>query len=283
MAFNIKDRVAKAAQTKDHATASSGGDYAPHEKGRPNLRFVGYYELGLHEETHGKAKGKVQPKVSLVFELSGPKWQPREVDGVKVPLTMKLDLNLSTNEKAWFYKIFKAMNAAHGNKYKYMPEMLGLEFRGEIEHSEPKGDNKRVYANLKYDSISKAQKYDDDKGEYVAVTVDPPLSPLKGFIWDDACPEMWDDIFIPGEYPERKNDAGEVTHPAKSKNYWQLLIASAKNFKGCPIYDYAEGKIDKAALAAMQDTLGTGDEDSVPDTGGDQSTPERADPLAGVA
>jgi hypothetical protein len=43
-------------------------------------------------------------------------------------------------------------------------------------------------------------------------------------------------LFIEGEYPERKDDKGNVTAPAKSKNVFQNTIKNAVNFRGSPIY-----------------------------------------------
>jgi hypothetical protein len=43
-------------------------------------------------------------------------------------------------------------------------------------------------------------------------------------------------LFIEGEYPERKDDKGNVTSPARSKNVFQNAIKNAVNFKGSPIY-----------------------------------------------
>jgi hypothetical protein len=285
MAFDLKSKIKQAALTKDQTQSQSGGFELP-EEGRPNLRFVQYYDLGQHEEQSGQYKGKVNTKVRLFFELSGPKWKPKEVEGKLVPTLMYVDLNYSLNEKAGFFKLFTRMNAAHGGQFKYMPEMLGLEFKGQIKHREgtkkDKSGKARVYANLLHDTIGRAEKEDDD-GNMVAVKVDPPLTELKAFLWEDACPEMWDDIFIPGEYPERKDDDGKVIRAAQSKNVIQLTIASALNFKGCPIYDYASGKVNKDDLAKMQESLGLDDEvegDDTPAAG--QTTPDRTDPLPGV-
>jgi hypothetical protein len=277
--FNIKDVAAAAAKTTDMTKATAGGgDYQPPAVGHPNLRFVGYFELGDHEEKFGVAKGKVKKKVQLVFELSGPKYPARDTDGGKVPVRMSIDMTLSLNEKATFFKTFKAMNDAHGGKATHIAELLGAEFKGTVEHKEKEAQGKkRTYANLV--NIRKAEIEDPDSGEMRPVKVDPPLTEIKGFIWDFATPEMWDSIFIPGEYEERKNDKGEVTAPAKSKNVIQLKIASALNFKACPIFDYAKGKIkaeDLAALDAALDESGAGDAD-------DEAKPDRPDPMADVA
>lgn len=254
MAFNIRNMVADVAKTAPNMNEaqSGGGGYTPPEAGFVRLRFVGYYELGQHEEKFGVAKGKIKNKVRLVFELSGPKHAPREVDGQKVPQRMSVDLTMSLNEKAGFFKLFKAMN--HSGKHTHMAEMLGEEFVGTVVHKEKgEGQSKKVYANLKDVRAPFIDSLNEETGEVTKkrIAVDPALSEIKGFLWDHATPEMWDSIFIEGEWEEKRNDKGEVTHPARSKNTLQLLIMSAVNFKGSPIYDYATGKVKKEDAAAM--------------------------------
>lgn len=273
MAFNIGAAVAAAAQNTNMNDAQKGGGYTPPEAGFVRLRLVGYYEIGQHIEQHGQAKGKVKPKVKLVFELSGPKHQPKETDGGKVPLRMTVDMTLSLNEKATFYKLFKGMN--HTGKHVHMAQMLGEAFVGKVEH---KKVGEKTYANLIDIRAPYIEQVNVEEGTttQVPVNVDPPLSEIKGFIWDHAVPEMWDSIFIEGEWEEKKDDKGNVTHPAKSKNTLQLQIMSAVNFKGCPIYDYANGKVKKedvAAMAAEIASIGTNPEQE----------PAAEDALAGVA
>jgi hypothetical protein len=103
---------------------------------------------------------------------------------------------------------------------------------------------------------------------------------------------MWDTLFIDGEYPERKNDKGEVTAPAKSRNQFQLKIAAAKNYKGSPIQVLlAEGGKELAAMAEdMVDDV-PGDEDEAPAqkpttkpaAAAQVKRASKGDPLAGVA
>lgn len=272
MAFNIKDRVKDAAKQTNMTEATTGGGYTPPEAGHPLLRFVGYYELGQHKEEFGEFKGKINTKVQLVFELHGPKYPPVEVDGVKTPIRMKMDLNLSLNEKAALFKLFKVMNAAYGNKFTHIAELLGEGFKGTVEHKvKKKGEKSVTYANLV--NIRKAEIEDEETGTMKPQIVPPALSEIKGFLWDQADMEMWNDIFIPGEYPERKNDKDEVTAPARSKNVIQQQIMKAINFKGLPIYGLIKANMteaDEAALSAsVADLDNADDREAVSDPSGD--------------
>lgn len=279
MSFDYASAVAAAAKQTDMNKASKGGEgYQPPAKGLARLRFVGYIECGKHkDEWNGQVK--IKEKVKLIFELSGPKHAPREIDGNKIPHRITIEENLSLNEKAWFYKIFKAMN--YSGEATHIAQLLGQEFLGEIVHKTSKRGN--VYATLKGDTgytIRAPYVEDPETGETRKVPAGPQLSEIRCFLWDYASKEMWDSIFIEGHYDEEKNDAGEVVRPARSKNVFQEQIRAAVNFEGSPIAEILEGsalgiaepeQADAAQYPAPADGAGSGTE-----TG-------EADPLAGIS
>lgn len=262
MAYDINAMMSQVADKgKDQTKASSGGggDYVPPAAGFVRLRFVGYFETGKHA-SQWQGKEKTSDQVQLVFELSGPKHPPREFDGGKEPLRMTMKETLSLSEKAWFYKTFSAMNWE--GKAKHMVQLLGQDFVGEIEHvTKGEGTNAKTYANIKRGSVRKPFVANIETGEDQRVPVEAPLTAIKAFVVDFSTPEMWDSIFIGGEYPEKKDEkTGAVTRAAKSKNVIQAEIAASLNFKGMPIYDYAVGKFtkeDKVALDGAMDAVGT--------------------------
>lgn len=264
---NLNALLNKVAATgKDMTQSEKGGGYTLPAAGPARLRFVGYYELGK-EEYLFKGTKKVANQVELVFELSGPKHPPRDTDNGPVPLRVVMKESLSLNEKAHFFKLFTAMNAAHGNTAKHIVQLIGKEFLGTIIHRKS-GD--KEYANIERGSVRKAVRLDEEDKE-VLIPVDPPLSELKAFVWDYADAEMWDSIRIDGMYEERKDDNGVVTAPARSKNVIQERIMQAINFKSCPIYDYAMGKVSpedqarmEAELPGVQEREADEDDDGVP-------------------
>lgn len=230
--------AAGADQTK--AKEGGGGDYQPPVVGPTRLRFVGYIELGKQEGTFQGAP-TVKNKVTLLFELSGPKHPPKDVDGTKYPHIVKVEETLSLSPKANFFKLFQTMNYA--GKAQHMIQLLGESFKGEIVHREIKGRDGRniVFANLKRGSIA-PPRYEavdpetgEPTGEYKVLPVAPAISPLRAFLWDHADKAQWDSLFIDGEYPAETNDAGEVVRPARSKNVWQETIRDAVNFDGSPV------------------------------------------------
>lgn len=243
----IKELADKAAaQGKDMNEAQTGGgDYTPPEAGPTRLRFVAYVELGKQAVTYqGKPNG-FKDKALLVFELSGPKHKPAEVNGKLVPLRIGIELPVSLNEKAHFYKLFRALN--HAGKATHIAQLLGEAYKGTVVHRKYKGrDGKeRVEAEL-FDKAKgvytiEAPRYevvneDGPTGEFKMLPVDPAISPVRLFLWDYADKEQWDSLFIDGEYPERKDKEGKVVAPAKSKNVLQAKVRLASNFKGSPVY-----------------------------------------------
>lgn len=246
---------------------SGGGTYTPPAEGHPRLRLVGYYELGEHTEQTGEYAGKKKEEVDLVFELSGKLWEPEDVNGTIIPKRMTLNLNRSLNEKAKFFKLFKVMNEAHGNQATTMVELLGKEFLGTIKHTKGKRDPKKTFANL--DNIRKAEGMDAE-GETFPLKVDPPLTELKMFVWDIADIDDWNSIFIDGEYPERKDEAGVVTHKAKSKNVIQDKILASNKFDTLPVAALIRAGVSAEDQQSMDDALGGED---APDAADVDDTP----------
>lgn len=250
MAFNIADEVAEEAATGvDMTKGEEGGGYTPPANKIANLRFVGYYEIGEHEEDEFGANGQKtggkrnRNKVHLVFELSGPNHKPNvDKDGNKRPQFITVKETKSLNIKANFFKLFSKMNGAHGNQAKTMAQLLGKEFRAQVYHKTSKIAGKDVvFANLKgaIDTMPQGEGYairkaerEDEEGNMVPVVVDPAVTPVSGFLWDRASKEMWDSIYIAGEFEAKydEKDPTKLIRPAKSKNLFQNLILQAKNF-----------------------------------------------------
>lgn len=276
---NLLSKIAD--QGKDHSVASaSGGDFEPAAAGLTGARLVGYYELGQHEEDYQGVKKKIN-KVQLVFELIGKKHPPKEVDGVKYPVRLSTDLAISTSDRAKFFQIFSRCRTDEKN----FVQLIGKPFLLEVTHTKKKrGDKEVTYANINRDSIRKPVVQvpnGDGEIEDQPYEVAPAITDLKVFVWDFADAEMWDSIFIAGQYDERKDDKGAVTAPARSKNRIQLEIASALNFKSLPCYDYAASKLAGDGAVSREDA------ESLDNEIGDAERPARTaedpdDPMKGV-
>lgn len=301
----LADKVV--AEGADQTVAKTGGAGAePPAAGPCNLRLVAYIELGKHEKEF-QGKKKTNEQVTLVFEVSGKNHPPIETDNGTFPHRITVTENLSLNEKARFFKLFQLLN--YKGTAKHAAQLLGEAFRGKIIHREyTKRDGSKGIAADIFDkklgaytiTPPRVEVTDEDgqpTGEYREVKVAPALSDLRCFIWNHADLEQWASIFIEGEYEERRNEAGEVTSPARSKNQFQLKIRSALNFTGSPI----DGLLKDGGVALDLPADGVVDEDDGADDGADEDTPVEApakpvaarkpptkgaakgDPLAGIA
>lgn len=267
--------AAGADQTK--VTTGGGGDYTPPAAGPASLRFVAYIEVGKQKKKV-QGKEKIQNEVHLAFELSGRNHPPTVLDdGTKRPHIIWLKENLSLNEKARFKKLFARMN--YKGEAQHLVQLLGEAFRGDVIHRTWKGaDGKeRTEAEL-YNKAEGTftiraprspildEETGEDTGEFRVIKVDPPITPVKAFLWEHCDMDQWNSLFIDGEWPERKDDKGVVTAPAKSKNVLQNRIKLAVNFKGSPMYNLLAtngGSLDiPDAESGVEEDDGSTDDDT---------------------
>jgi hypothetical protein len=83
---------------------------------------------------------------------------------------------------------------------------------------------------------SPAKVRDETTGEVWAVDVAEPVSRLGMFVWESADLSDWHDLYIPGEWPEWKDErTGEVLSAAQSKNFIQEKIMRAENWPEHPL------------------------------------------------
>lgn len=242
MAIDFKALGAKAASEGADQTkaVSGGGDFEPAAAGPCLLRFVGYVEIGKQKGTF-QGKPTVKEKVQLIFELVGKRHPPTETkDGVKIPQRITIEESYSLNEKANFFKLFQRLN--YRQDAQHIVQLLGEGFKGEVFHDtwKDKQGKDRITATLKGPagySIAPPRKEDEDSETgWVDVAVPQALSEPRCFLWQQADLNQWASLYIEGEYPERKDDKGVVTAPARSKNVFQNKIKAAVNFQGSPIY-----------------------------------------------
>lgn len=275
MTFDITAAVQQAAQqgpNMNEAQKGGGGAYVPPAEGLCRLRLVGYVEGGKQRHEYQGAVS-YKDKVKLIFELSGPKHQPRQMeDGTLIPFRITVTETLSLSEKANFYKLFKAMN--YDGQATHMAQMLGREFLGTVHHVQTKRGGTLALLKGPQGYTVRSPYYEDpNTGTRHHIEADPQMSETRCFLWEFPSKAMWDSLYIEGEYEERKDDQGNVTAPAKSKNIFQTWIMEASNWATSPMADLLKGEVDipdDATVApAVSDMPPWGDE-------------EANDPLAGI-
>lgn len=224
--------VAQASQNVDMSVASSGGgEYTPPAAGKAIATLVGYVELGKHLRKSAQYGDKIVDNVELVFELSGAAWPVKDVNGEKIPDRITVKVTRSLSEKSKLFKLFSKMN--HGKSATHIAQLIGQHFLVDITHNESNGT---TYANLNIETVAPPVLSNPLTGAQDAVPAPVVYSEPRVFLWDYCNLDMWSSLFIDGEYAERKDDKGKVTHPAKSKNKFQNMIKEAVNFEGSPIH-----------------------------------------------
>lgn len=211
-------------------TGGGGGEYVPPAEGVTRLRLVGYIETGVHTTNSPRYGTKTKAKATLLFELSGPKHEPKVLDdGRKIPHVIPISLNIGTHEKSLYGKLFRKI-AADFPDTKHYTQLLGEAFLGTVVHRtfKRRDGTEGVIADLKDDqgyTIRGTTYEDPETGDLRKAKVAEPISEPRVFVWDYATLEQWDSLFIDGTY-----DNGDT------KNKWQEQIKSAENFQGSPIY-----------------------------------------------
>lgn len=288
MSFNIQDAIRQAAEQGPNMNeAQQGGgsfEYQPPAEGVCLATLVGYIETGkVLDEKYNKVKDTVQ----LIFELAGGKNQPRELeDGTKIPHRVTLNMTLSLNEKANFYKLFRKLN--YKGTAKHMAELLDNYWLVTVRHR--KGKDGRVFANL--DDVDRNYTFrppvriegDELAGTAKQIPIDKPerLSELRLFLWDFPSKEMWDSLFIDGTYEERKDDSGKVIAPARSKNVIQNRIMAATNWATSPMAEIlaAGGDLNLDPLSTSASSSASTEPEAPAPAAGPADADE--DPLAGL-
>ena len=285
-AIDFKALGAKAAAEGANQTVAKsggGGDYEPPAAGPGLARLVGYVEIGKQKGTF-KGAPAVKEKVMLIFELTGKR---HAVADDQQPHRVTITESYSLNEKANFFKLFQRMN--YRQDAEHMVQLLGEGYRVEVFHDKWVGKDGKERIDVTFKgpggyTIAPPRKEDEDSETgWVDVAVPPARSQLRCFLWEQADLQQWGSLFIEGEYPERKNDKGEVIAPAKSKNVLQHKVMSAVNFEGSPIHTLLLADGAKLDLPAVGEEDERGEEENVTHAAGQSVAASAPTAPAGVS
>lgn len=223
---NILALAQMAGKADDHSLVRTG--FAPAQKGRCTVRLRGYVEVGVHKPTNPTHKNR--EIVHLIFEVNTPQHMITE-DNVTKPREIVVRTPKAHSGNAGFPRLFNALNAAHGNRYHHIGEMLGQAWCAEIFHSEP-DSNGRIWENFDNDKVWSFKPTSGENWDGSPYSVDVP--PLYGepmfFVFDNDgvtdpthIKALWDSIYIGGTRSSEKNGQTIET----SKNYYQELIRAS--------------------------------------------------------
>lgn len=293
MTFDLSSIVEQAANESvdmSEASKGGGGGSTPPAAGTCIATLVGYIELGrrLKKGYKGGADKKLR-KARWIFELAGgTNPHTKNEDGTQT-YAKRITVNTwlpepgkQPSDKSGFFKLFSALNYAKDPAVKIPAQLLGKHVKVivSVEEFTPEGGDL-----IQYGSIGNAldgfritpPRIDivgDDgmpTGEFRMINAPEVISQQRCFLWDYATQQMWDSLFIEGEYEAVEAKDGKPARPAKSKNVIQEEIKQALDWTG----------------SKMQSLLADGGELDVTDLeGGDiagnANGSAAEDPLAGM-
>lgn len=269
--FNLNAIVEQAAaESVDLTEASKGGGGAtPPAAGTCIATLVGYIELGrrVKKGYKGAADKKVR-KARWIFELAGgTNPHTKNEEGVKFAKRITVNTWLpepgkKASDKSGFYKLFSALNHAKDPAIRIPAQMLGAHVKVIVSQEKftPNGGDEITYGSIGSAQdgfrISPAQidiTGDDGMptGEVRIIPAPEVISSQRCFLWEYATQEMWDSLFIDGEYEAVEAADGKPARPAKSKNVIQLEIKEALDWVGSPMQQILSdgGELDTEELA----------------------------------
>lgn len=267
--FDLDAIVEQAAnESVDLSEASKGGGGAtPPAAGVCIATLIGYIELGrrIKKGFKGAADKKVR-KARWIFELAGGV-NPHTKNDEGVVFVKRITVHTwlpekgkQASDKSGFYKLFSALNADKAAKIP--AQLLGKHVKVIVSAEEftPEGGGDPI----KYGSIGTAQEgfrispaqidLTDEAGmptgQVKLIPAPEVISSQRCFLWDYANQQMWDSLFIEGEYEAVEAADGKAARPAKTKNVIQEEIKLALDWKESPMYEIlsAGGELEVAAL-----------------------------------
>lgn len=238
--------------------------------GNAMARLIGVIEVGQHYQ---KVKGKPKDKPDFMFYLGFALWgkgkavdekgQPILENGKPVIDTFEEDgkpairwtpyaLNLSRNEKARSYLLFKKMN--YKGTHKQYIGMVGEAFLLPCTYELSK-DQTKAYFTMQLNEIKPPFRENPETLETEPLAVpEAPEDAIKYFIWDNPDQadllESFHSLFVEGKWDD-----------GSSKNRYQNEIMSAVNFMGSPLHTALVASGANIELPSLEAGAGASGED----------------------
>lgn len=292
MTFDLNSIIDQAAnESEDMSEASKGGGGAtPPNAGTCIATLVGYIELGRRVKKGYKgAPDKKVRKARWIFELAGgTNPHTKSEDGTQT-FAKRITVNTwlpepgkKPSDKSGFYKLFSAVNHAKDPAVKIPAQLLGKHVKVIVSQEKftPDGGDEITFGSIGNAQdgfrISPARVDVTDPetgmptGEFRLINAPEVVSSQRCFLWEYANQQMWDSLFIEGEYEAVEAADGKAARPAKSKNVIQEEIMQALDWVGSKMQSIIGdgGELDTATLEG--------------DVAGNSAGSAAEDPLAGM-
>lgn len=217
---------------------TGGGGRGLLPKGTAIVRLSTYIEFGKHIKEWQGQKKPATPQFKLGFCIVGGGGVNKEGKGEKYvreegnfPFIGTYDVAMSQHQKSKAVKYFKALNSAGEQATHFVQKVaeqclyalpIGVE-------KDKNGNDRNTYDFANLSVAVNPQTYEP----YTDADM-PKLEEkhIQVFLWDRPTKEMWDSIYIEGEWEAQKDNSGNVTKPAKSKNFLQEKCLQAVDFEG---------------------------------------------------
>jgi hypothetical protein len=220
------------------------------------LRLREYIELGLEAP---KTEGwKPSRKVRMVFELCHPDHMitgTNEAGAYSFPDKLVVSVSVG-GPTSRFGKLFAKLN--YKGTAVHMSQLVGEGFLGFIHHN---GD----YVNLSNAegewTVGKPEHTDPMSNVTTQVNVPELDGEKKVFLFDhpqmdDAdILEMWNAIYIDGEWPAQEAKDGKPAKPAQSKNWIQLALRESMTWDTCRTKTIVDAGVPAADAMGMDADL----------------------------
>lgn len=256
MSFDLNAVISQAAaESVNLSEASKGGGATPPNAGTCIATVVGYVELGRRVKKGYKgAPDKKVRKGRFILELAGgtnPHTMSEGDNPVKIAKRINVNVWLpepgkQPSAKSGLYLFMSAVNYEKDPAIKIPAQLIGKHVKVIVSVEEFTNEAGEV---IKYGSIGGAQDgfkisapridLTDEAGmptgEFKVIPAPERVSDLRCFLWDYPSMEMWDSLFIDGEYEAKPAENGKAAVPAKSKNVIQEEVMQALDWEGSPM------------------------------------------------
>lgn len=215
---------------------TGGGSRGLLPAGTAIVRLCSYIEFGSHVQEFNGQKKPPAPIFQLGFRIVAGgglnlegKPEKYVLEEGQFPLITTYDTTMSLHEKAKAVKYFNALNRV-GNKATHFVQKLQEQCLYALPIGVKKNKHGKDVNDIDFTNLQPALNQET----YEPRTGDPELNDqhIQVFLWEQPTKEMWDSLYIEGTWEAKKDDAGNILYPAKSKNFLQEKCLTAINFEG---------------------------------------------------
>lgn len=239
MSFDILNSVNVAALDDMTEVKSGGGSRGLLPEGTALVRLCSYIEFGNDvQEFDGKKKPAARI-FQLGFRIVGGIGRNQEGKPEKFvgedgffPMATTFDIPMSFHEKSKAVKYFNALNRVGSKATHFVQKLQEQCLYAMTVGTYTSKKNGKLYNSYDFENLQFA--LDQNTGEEREA---PNLKAedIQVFLWEQPTKAMWDSIHIEGQYDEQKDAAGNITKPARSKNFLQEKCLKALDFEGSPL------------------------------------------------